>query len=35
MRFYRELGFERRGRLNFASAFNIYLGLRAAETCWS
>ena len=26
-RFYRTLGFERRGRLNFSSAYNIYLGL--------
>jgi lactoylglutathione lyase len=27
LRFYQALGFERRGRLNFASAFNVYLGL--------
>ncbi len=27
MRFYEALGFERRGRLNFASAYNVYLGL--------
>jgi lactoylglutathione lyase len=26
-RFYRSLGFERRGRLNFETAYNIYLGL--------
>ncbi len=26
-RFYRALGFEERGRLNFASAYNVYLGL--------
>jgi len=25
--FYRHLGFERRGRLNFETAYNIYLGL--------
>src|SRR4051794_34501812 len=29
-RFYRTLGFEPRGRLNFASAYNIYLGLPGA-----
>jgi len=27
LRFYGALGFEERGRLNFASAFNVYLGL--------
>jgi lactoylglutathione lyase len=27
MRFYRALGFEPRGRLNFSSAYNLYLGL--------
>lgn len=27
VRFYRALGFEERGRLNFASAYNVYLGL--------
>ena len=27
VRFYGALGFEERGRLNFASAYNIYLGL--------
>ena len=27
LRFYRSLGFERRGRLNFETAYNIYLGL--------
>jgi lactoylglutathione lyase len=27
VRFYSALGFERRGRLNFASAYNIYMGL--------
>ena len=27
VRFYRALGFEQRGRLNFASAYNVYLGL--------
>ena len=27
MRFYEALGFERRGRLNFATAYNIYMGL--------
>jgi lactoylglutathione lyase len=27
VRFYRALGFEARGRLNFASAYNVYLGL--------
>ena len=27
IRFYRALGFEERGRLNFASAYNVYLGL--------
>ena len=27
LRFYRLLGFERRGRLNFESAYNVYLGL--------
>ena len=26
-RFYRALGFEPRGRLNFASAYNVYMGL--------
>ena len=26
-RFYRALGFERRGRLNFDTAYNLYLGL--------
>lgn len=26
-RFYRHLGFERRGRLNFETAYNIYMGL--------
>ena len=26
-RFYRELGFERRGRLNFETAYNLYMGL--------
>jgi lactoylglutathione lyase len=26
-RFYRQLGFERRGRLNFETAYNVYLGL--------
>ncbi|MBV9048242.1 MAG: VOC family protein [Solirubrobacterales bacterium] len=25
--FYRQLGFERRGQLNFESAYNVYLGL--------
>ena len=28
LRFYRALGFEERGRLNFASAYNVYLGLK-------
>lgn len=27
LRFYRLLGFERRGRLNFETAYNIYMGL--------
>ncbi len=27
LRFYEALGFERRGRLNFATAYNVYLGL--------
>jgi lactoylglutathione lyase len=27
VRFYRALGFEPRGRLNFASAYNVYMGL--------
>jgi lactoylglutathione lyase len=27
VRFYRALGFQERGRLNFASAYNVYLGL--------
>lgn len=27
MRFYASLGFERRGRLNFESAYNLYMGL--------
>jgi lactoylglutathione lyase len=27
LRFYEALGFERRGRLTFASAYNVYLGL--------
>jgi lactoylglutathione lyase len=27
IRFYGALGFEQRGRLNFASAYNVYLGL--------
>ena len=27
IRFYEALGFERRGRLNFESAYNVYLGL--------
>jgi lactoylglutathione lyase len=27
LRFYRHLGFERRGRLNFETAYNLYLGL--------
>jgi len=27
LRFYEALGYERRGRLNFATAYNIYLGL--------
>jgi len=27
VRFYSELGFEPRGRLNFATAYNIYMGL--------
>jgi lactoylglutathione lyase len=27
LRFYRNLGYERRGRLNFETAYNIYLGL--------
>ena len=27
MRFYEPLGFERRGRLNFETAYNIYMGL--------
>lgn len=27
VRFYRALGYEPRGRLNFASAYNLYLGL--------
>jgi lactoylglutathione lyase len=30
VRFYSALGFERRGRLNFASAYNVYLGLPGA-----
>ena len=27
LRFYEALGFERRGRLDFGSAYNVYLGL--------
>jgi lactoylglutathione lyase len=27
MRFYRALGFDERGRLNFESAYNVYMGL--------
>jgi lactoylglutathione lyase len=27
LRFYRNVGFERRGRLNFETAYNIYIGL--------
>jgi lactoylglutathione lyase len=27
LQFYRRLGFEQRGRLNFESAYNVYLGL--------
>jgi catechol 2,3-dioxygenase-like lactoylglutathione lyase family enzyme len=27
LRFYEALGFEERGRLNFASAYNVYVGL--------
>ncbi len=27
LRFYRALGFELRGRLNFSSAYNLYMGL--------
>jgi len=27
VRFYRALGFEERGRLNFASAYNLYMGV--------
>src|SRR3954451_10499927 len=27
VRFYQALGFEERGRLNFASAYNVYMGL--------
>jgi lactoylglutathione lyase len=27
VRFYEALGFEKRGRLNFSSAYNVYLGL--------
>jgi lactoylglutathione lyase len=27
LRFYRALGFEERGRLNFESAYNVYMGL--------
>jgi lactoylglutathione lyase len=27
LRFYRSLGFQRRGRLNFETAYNIYMGL--------
>ena len=27
VRFYRALGFEERGRLNFESAYNVYMGL--------
>jgi lactoylglutathione lyase len=27
LRFYGQLGFERRGRLNFDTAYNVYLGL--------
>ena len=30
VRFYEALGFERRGRLNFESAYNVYLGLPGA-----
>jgi lactoylglutathione lyase len=31
LRFYRELGFEERGRLNFESAYNVYMGLPGDE----
>ena len=27
LRFYESLGFERRGRLNFETAYNVYMGL--------
>ena len=30
-RFYAALGFERRGRLRFSSAFNVYLGLPGSD----
>ena len=30
LRFYGALGFDKRGRLNFASAYNVYLGLPGA-----
>src|SRR3954447_17434524 len=30
VRFYAALGFERRGRLNFSSAYNVYMGLPGA-----
>ena len=35
MRFYEALGFERRGRLNFASAYNLYMGLPGDGDTWS
>jgi lactoylglutathione lyase len=31
LRFYRALGFEERGRLNFDSAYNVYMGLAGDE----
>ena len=31
LRFYETLGFEERGRLNFASAYNVYMGLPGDE----
>jgi catechol 2,3-dioxygenase-like lactoylglutathione lyase family enzyme len=32
LRFYEALGFERRGRLQFAGAYNVYLGLPGGRT---
>jgi lactoylglutathione lyase len=35
LRFYRALGLEERGRLNFDSAYNVYMGCLATKTASS